>query len=204
MPGMHSSHRTAVMQDLMKTHTTPENKRLKERDELFKLPVYLFSPSRAITWMPSDANPYQITKYQLFGAETRNELFPEFPLLFPKPFLIQTLKKMQPSSHHRASNTTSHFPDWRGARSTGTTNHHTLTRDAISGRSLGTSFPLAIDDNSIWQQNQGIEQKNRPKCLYREFTAHFGTSADTDFTKPVASPTPLRNTDNRRDPGNQS
>lgn len=92
MPGMHSSHRRAVMQDLMKTHT-PENKRLKERDELFKLPVYLFSPSRAITWMPSDANPYQITKYQLFGAETRNELFPEFPLLFPKPVPIQTLKK---------------------------------------------------------------------------------------------------------------
>lgn len=46
--------------------------------------------------------------------------------------------------------------------------------------------------------------KTRPKCLYREFTAHFGTSADTDFTKPVPSPPPLRNTNHRRVPGNQS
>lgn len=75
LPGMHSSHRTAVMQDLMKTHTTPEKKWLKEKDELFKLPVYLFSPSRTITQMPSsDTNLYQVTKHQLSGAETRSKL----------------------------------------------------------------------------------------------------------------------------------
>lgn len=57
------------MQDLMKTHTTPEKKWLKEKDELFKLPVSLFSPSSAIVQMSSsDTNPYQLTKYHLSGA----------------------------------------------------------------------------------------------------------------------------------------
>lgn len=46
--------------------------------------------------------------------------------------------------------------------------------------------------------------KTRPKCLYREFTAHFGISADIDFSKPVPSPPPLRNTDHRGVPGKQS
>lgn len=57
------------MQDLMKTHTTPEKKWLKERGELFKLRVSLFSPSTAIIQMPSSAtNPYQLTKYHIPGA----------------------------------------------------------------------------------------------------------------------------------------
>jgi len=42
MPGMHASHHTAVMQDLMKEHNTPEKKGLKEIHKLFKLSIYLF------------------------------------------------------------------------------------------------------------------------------------------------------------------
>lgn len=80
------------MQDLMKTHTTPEKKWLKERDELFKLAVYLFSPSRAITWVPSsDTNPYQITKYQLSGAETRSELCSSQTQIWYKHFKKRSL-----------------------------------------------------------------------------------------------------------------
>lgn len=79
-----------------------------------------------------------------------------------------------------------------GARHTDNTNHCTLTRAAISGTSLGPLFPLANYDNSIWQWYQDY-YKNKTKMFIQRICSTFVTSADTDLTKPVASPLGLRN-----------
>lgn len=117
---------------------------LKERDEFFKLTAYLFFPTdsnhmNALLWYKSLSDNWAP------ALRSRDQ---EWTLLLPKPAWIQTLK-------HAATMKHAAQPASSQSGSTYTTNHHTLTRDAISGRSLGPLFPLTRDDNSIWQQNQG-------------------------------------------------
>lgn len=95
----------------------------------------------------------------------------ELTLLFPKSRSDSNIKNCS-LCHHKAKDTSSLLPEQQGVQITNKTNHHALKRDAISGRSLGSSFPLTDDDNSTWQQNQGLN-KNKTKMFIQRIWSTF-------------------------------